>query len=90
MCFILTWKTRLNTKYFAPMLSTHSFAHAGLKTYNSHSKVCIHIISVVAFANALYPASVLELDIGVCFFEFQETRLFLRKIAKPFVDLSCR
>jgi len=49
------------------------------------------MISAVAFANALYYASVLDLDTIACFLAFQETRFDPRNIAKPPVDrLSSR
>jgi hypothetical protein len=49
------------------------------------------MISVVAFANALYSASVLDLDTVAYFLAFQGTRFDLKDIAKPPVDrLSSR
>jgi hypothetical protein len=49
------------------------------------------MISAVAFANALYSASVLDLDTVACFLAFQETRFDSKNIAKPHVDrLSSR
>ena len=49
------------------------------------------MISAVAFANALYSASVLDLDTVACFFAHQDIRLGPKKIANPPVDrLSSR
>jgi hypothetical protein len=41
------------------------------------------MISVVVFAKALYSAFVLDHDTIVCFFAFQEIRLFPRNIVNP-------
>jgi hypothetical protein len=53
----------------------------------SFNKICIHIISAVALATALYSASVLDLETVACFRALQETRFDPRKIANPPVDL---
>jgi len=43
--------------------------------------------SAVAFARALYSASVLDLETVACFLAHQETKLLPRNTAKPPVDL---
>ena len=49
------------------------------------------MISVVAFANALYSASVLDLETVACFLAHQDIRLGPKKTAKPPVErLSSR
>jgi len=49
------------------------------------------MISAVAFAMALYSASVLDLDTVACFLAVQNTKLAPRKTANPPVDfLSSR
>ena len=49
------------------------------------------MISAVALANALYSASVLDLDTVACFFAHQEIKLGPKKTAKPPVErLSSR
>jgi hypothetical protein len=45
------------------------------------------MISAVAFATALYSASVLDLETVACFFAHHETRLGPKKIANPPVEL---
>ena len=47
----------------------------------------IHIISAVAFATALYSASVLDLETVACFLALQDIRLGPKYTAKPPVDL---
>jgi hypothetical protein len=50
-----------------------------------------HIISAVAFAEALYIASVLEQEIVACFSALQEIKFGPKNIAKPHVErLSSR
>jgi hypothetical protein len=74
MCFVLPWKTGLEDKYLAPILSHHTFAVWGLGIFNSYKSVCIHIISAVALANALYSDSILDLETVACFLALQDTR----------------
>jgi hypothetical protein len=47
---------------------------------------CTHITSVVAFARALYSASVLERETVDYFLELHKTRLAPRYMANPPVD----
>jgi hypothetical protein len=53
---------------------------------SSASNVCIHIISTVAFASALYSASVLDLETVDYLRALHDTRFDPRKIANPPVD----
>jgi hypothetical protein len=46
-----------------------------------------HIISVIAFAIALYSTSAVDLENISCFLALQEIRFVARNIAKPLVDL---
>ena len=45
------------------------------------------MISAVAFASALYSASVLDLETVACFLAHQDIKFGPKKIAKPPVDL---
>jgi len=45
-----------------------------------------HITLAVAFANALYSASVLDLDTVGCFLALHEMRFGPKKTAKPLVE----
>ena len=75
----------------APRLSHHKHG-AGIRLMPcSLSKDWTHIISVIAFAKALYSAYVLDLDTVVCFLAHQDIRFGPKKIANPPVDrLSSR
>jgi hypothetical protein len=66
-------KIGLEDKYLAPILSHQTFAVCGLEIFNSYNNVCMHIISAVAFASALYSDSVLDLDIVAYFLALHET-----------------
>jgi hypothetical protein len=55
--------------------------------FNSLRSVCIHIISAVASAIALYSASVLDLDTVLYFLALQEIKFEPKNTAKPPVDL---
>ena len=68
------------------MLSHHNLATYECRTWSSSNSFCIHIISAVAFANALYSASMLERDTMGCFQALQEIRLDPRNMANPPVD----
>jgi hypothetical protein len=70
-------------QYVAPKLSHHKAATVNFTRFNSVSKVCIHIISTVAFVIALYSASVLDLETVDCFLALHKIRFDPRKIAKP-------
>jgi hypothetical protein len=59
----------------------------GEQTPSSFSSICIHITLAVAFAKALYSASVLNLNTVGCFLALHKTRLGPIKIANPHVDL---
>jgi hypothetical protein len=50
---------------------------------SSSSNVYTHIISVVAFAIALYSTSVLDIEMVGCFQALHDTRLDPRKTANP-------
>ena len=47
---------------------------------------CTHMISAVAFANALYSASVLDLETVACFLALQDIKLGPKNTAKPPVE----
>jgi hypothetical protein len=64
----------LEDKYLAPILSHHTLFVEGVEIFSSYNKVCIHIISAVAFAKALYSDFVLDLDIVAYFLALHETR----------------
>jgi hypothetical protein len=68
------------------MLSHHRFAFGGLGVFNSYNNAWIHIISAVAFANALYSDSVLDHDTVAYFPVLHDTRFEVRYTAKPHVD----
>jgi hypothetical protein len=68
------------------MLSHHKQAALGCGTPNSSRSFRTHITSVAAFANALYSASVLDLDAVACLRATQEIRFDPKKIANPPVD----
>jgi hypothetical protein len=60
-------------------------------TPNSVSRASTQINSAVAFAKALYSASVLDLETVACFLALQETKFGPTNIAKPPVErLSSR
>ena len=62
-----------------------------LLTPSSFSSGCTHMISVIAFANALYSASVLDRETVACFLAHHEIKLGPKKTAKPPVErLSSR
>ena len=77
----------LADKYVAPKLSHQSRALAGCGIPNSVRSFCTHNISTVAFAKALYYASVEDLETVGCFLAVQEIKLSPRNTAKPPVDL---
>jgi hypothetical protein len=62
MCLVRAWKTGLEDRYVAPMLSHQRTGGQFWETPNSLYKDCTHIILAVAFATALYSASVLLRD----------------------------
>jgi hypothetical protein len=68
------------------MLSHHNLAVLGHAIFNSSITILIHITSVVAFAIALYSASVLDLETVACFLALQEIKLEPKKTANPPVD----
>jgi hypothetical protein len=80
-------KTGLADKYFAPISSHHNLVALGWGTFNSLSRVCIHIISVVALVIALYFASMFDMDTVFYFLSLQEVILEPRNMAKPPVNL---
>jgi hypothetical protein len=60
-------------------------------TPNSRAKASTQINSAVAFATALYSASVLDLDTVSCFLALHDIRFGPKNMAKPPVDrLSSR
>ena len=77
----------LADKYVAPKLSHQSRALAGCGIPNSVRSFYTHNISAVAFAKALYSASVEDLETVGCFLAVQEIKLSTRNTAKPPVDL---
>jgi hypothetical protein len=87
MCFILAWNTWFADKYVAPRLSHHKQVVCGCSTPSSLRIDSTHIISAVAFANDLYSASVLDLEIVGCFLALHDTRLEPKNTANPPVDL---
>jgi hypothetical protein len=87
ICFVLAWRTEFAAKYFAPILSHHSRARGRCVIPSSVSNFWTQIISAVAFASALYSASVLDLDMVGCFLAVEDTKLSPRNTAKPPVDL---
>jgi hypothetical protein len=74
-CFVRAWKTGLDDKYFAPILSHHNQGALGHGILNSSIRIWIHITSAVAFAIALYSASVLDLETVACFLALQDIKL---------------
>jgi hypothetical protein len=56
-------------------------------TSSSLRRVSTHINSVVAFANALYSTSVLDLETAACFRALQEIKLGPKNTSKPPIDL---
>jgi hypothetical protein len=58
----------------------------GHEIRSSCIRICIHIIFVVALATVLYSASVLYLEIVLCFLALHEIKFVPRKIAYPPVD----
>jgi hypothetical protein len=75
----------------APRLSHHRDASEGCRIPSSCNKVCIHIISVVAFTIALYSTSILNLETVGCLRALYDIRFDPKNIANPSVDcLSLR
>jgi hypothetical protein len=87
MCFVLAWKTGFAERYVAPMLSHHKHGTLEVLIPSSLRMVCIHITSAVAFAKALYSASVLDLDTVGCLRALQDIRFEPKNTANPPVDL---
>jgi hypothetical protein len=50
------------------------------------NNVCTHITSAIAFAKALYSASILDLDIVTCLRAFQATMLLPWYSPKPYIS----
>ena len=79
-CLVQAWKTGLEDKYVAPMLSHHIIGGDWSETPSSDKRVVNHLISAATLASALYSASVLDLATVACFLQLQETKLDPRKI----------
>jgi hypothetical protein len=75
----------------APRLSHYRHDRSRRVTPSSRTRASTQINSAVAFASALYSASVLERDIVGCFLALQEIKLGPMKMANPPVErLSSR
>jgi hypothetical protein len=72
MCFVLAWKTGFAERYVAPILSHHKHGTLEVLIPSSLRMVCTHMTSAVAFAKALYSASVLDLDTVGCLRALQD------------------
>ena len=78
-CLVLAWKTRLEERYIAPMLSHQRVGEVECEKPSSRSRDWSHLISATALARALYLALVLDRATVAYFLQLQEIKLRPRK-----------
>jgi hypothetical protein len=86
MCLVRAWKTGLEDRYVAPMLSHQRTGGWFWEIPNSLSRDCTHIISAVALAIVVYSALVLLRDIVACLRALQAIKFNPKNIACLPVD----
>lgn len=87
MYFVLLWKTEFVAIWRVALLSQNKSADCKCITWRSCSRISNQEISHVVEIMALYFASVKDMEIVCCFFDFQEIKEFLRKIKNSVTDL---
>ena len=83
---IVEWKTGLETKAIAELLSHHRMGMCGRNSLSSLNKVHSQASSTAVEAKARYSASVEEQETVDCFLEDQEIGFEPRKTSIPVVD----
>ena len=86
MCLVLEWKTGLEAKAIAELLSHHKMGMWGRKSLSSLNKVRSQANSATMEAKARYSAFVEEQETVDCFLENQEIGFEPRKTNIPVVD----
>lgn len=79
-CLVRAWKTGLELKYVAPILSHHSVGDWVCYSSSSEQRDRIQESSAALLARGLYSASVLDLTTVCCFLQLHEMRFLPREI----------
>jgi hypothetical protein len=85
--FRYSMEHRIGGQIFSTQIITPQLTNLGSLYTNFFQQNLNPLISVVAFATALYSASMLDLETVACFRALQKTKLDPRKIANPAADL---